>query len=388
MTLPGGPPIGKSARTVELWFNATQDDDRALFSYGVANGGQLWEMGRVGRELVLHYWGNSVVVGALCSLNCWHHAAITYDGSTVQIYLDGNLAGSASGLTLDTGKEFFKIGRSNTDKFLRPWAGSIAEVAVYDHVLSSQRVEAHYSAGLTANVVPYPPTTDYPRAVLAAKPVAYWTFDETGATPGTVVKDIVRGVHSGTYSGKGYRQGAPGAIRAEAGTSAKLDGSTFVTFCGRGLLPVGASPRTVELWFNGADTHNRTLFVYGTVPAGGQLWEITLRQGNLELHYWGNSVVAPTPITPDVWHHVAVTYDGKTTVQIYLDGKLAGSGTTPTFNTNSEIFGIGGSAYNTRSAPWIGSIDEVAVYDYVLPAEIIAQHYNIGTRPPAESEWL
>jgi hypothetical protein len=390
VTLPGGPPTGKSARTTELWFNATQDGNRVLISYGALNGNQLWEIGRVDHQLVLHYWGNSVYLGAVCSLNCWHHTAITYDGSTLQIYLDGILIGSAAGLTLDTGKDFFKIGRSDTDRFLQPFAGSIAEVAVYDRVLSAQRIVAHYNAGLTVGVVPYPPTTDYPRAVLAAKPIAYWTLDERPtAQNGAVneVKDIASGVHAGLFSGTGHQAGAPGAIRAETGTSVKLDGSAYVAVCGRGHLPVGASPRTVELWFNATETNNRTLFVYGTTN-GNQLWEITLREGYLYLHYWGNAVASSVPIAPGVWHHLAVTYDGNTTVQIYLDGKLSGSGTTQTLNTQSEFFGIGGSAYNTRSAPWIGSIDEVAVYDYVLPADIIAQHYNIGTRPPAESEWL
>jgi hypothetical protein len=390
VTLPGGLPTGKSARTAELWFSGTQEDSQVLFSYGSLNGAQLWEIARAGRELVLHYWGNTVYVGAVCSLNCWHHVAVTYDGSTVQFYLDGVLIGSAAGLTLDTGKEFFKIGSSDTDRFLRPWTGSIAEVAVYDRVLSAQRIAAHYTAGLAAGVVPYPPTTDYPRAVLAAKPIAYWTLDETAATQGGAVKevkDIASAVHSGVFSGTGYQAGAPGAIPAEAGTSVKLNGSTYVALCGRGNMPVGASPRTVELWFNATETRNHTLFVYGTTD-GSQLWEITLREGYLYLHYWGNAVASSVPVAPGVWHHLAVTYDGKTTVQIYLNGKPSGGGTTPTLNTKSEIFGIGGPGYNTRSAPMIGSIDEVAVYDYVLPADIIAQHYAIGTRPPADSEWL
>jgi hypothetical protein len=124
------------------------------------------------------------------------------------------------------------------------------------------------------------------------------------------------------------------------------------------------------------------------VPAGGQLWEIILSDSVLGLSYWGNGVGSTVPITPGTWHHGVVTFDGKSTVQIYLDGKLAGSGTTPMLNTKTEFFGIGGSGYNTGYALWNGNIDEVAVYDYVLPADVIAQHYTIGTRPPAESEWL
>jgi len=81
-----------------------------------------------------------------------------------------------------------------------------------------------------------------------------------------------------------------------------------------------------------------------------------------------NSVVA---VNDDVWHHVAVTYDGSSTaagIKIYIDGVLDSSASvqetgTLTTTTNSDPFKIG--IRSTSVLEWDGYIDEVVVYDYV-----------------------
>lgn len=75
----------------------------------------------------------------------WHHIAVTYNGATLALYIDGAAAGTAS-LTgpVTAGPGPVTIGRSyNTGSYL---AGSIAHVAVYPTALSAARVAAHYNA--------------------------------------------------------------------------------------------------------------------------------------------------------------------------------------------------------------------------------------------------
>lgn len=77
--------------------------------------------------------------------NGWHHIVGTYDGTTMCLYIDGQLLGS-QGQTgaIDTTTNVFRVARnSGTNSFF----GYIDEVAVYSSALSATRVQTHHKAG-------------------------------------------------------------------------------------------------------------------------------------------------------------------------------------------------------------------------------------------------
>jgi len=82
----------------------------------------------------------------------------------------------------------------------------------------------------------------------------------------------------------------------------------------------------------------------------------------------GNHPVAgTTPVSSNVWHHVAVTYDG-TTWRLYLDGQLNGTlaaNATPRFDS-IQHFGLGTAMNSTGLAAGFfdGVIDEARVWNY------------------------
>lgn len=111
----------------------------------------------------------------------WHHVAVTYDGSTVEFYIDGASAGSASyNVTFDNGGAGYSLGARDADEFLM---GSLADVRVYDTALSAGDIAA-IAAG---NEV-------------GTSPVAHWRLDE-GA--GTVVSDSSGNGNDGTIVNNG-----------------------------------------------------------------------------------------------------------------------------------------------------------------------------------------
>jgi hypothetical protein len=287
---------------------------------------------------------------------------------------------------LNTPNAGFTIGGTGVSRE-PPWIGSIAEVAAFDHVLSADRITAHYRAGLALSRIGRTalPTDAYGQAVWAAKPVAYWRLDENA---GATAVDLGDGHQAGTYQPPdSYQLGVPGPQQRP---SAYFYGSGYAALRARGNLPVLASPRSIEVWFNAADSGYRTLFAYGGSRSNASLLEIQRNEGKIGLIYGSNGIYSTTATTPNQWHHAVITYDGKTTVQIYVDGKLDGSGTTALpLNTGWVFARIGaGGAY---ASPWYGGLAEVAVYDYVLPANVIAQHYQIGASSPAApapSEWF
>jgi hypothetical protein len=75
-----------------------------------------------------------------------HHLVATFDGTTVRMYVDGQLDGAqaVTGI-LQTSTAPLDIGRR--PDAMRYWQGLVDEVAVYDHVLSPERIAAHYAAG-------------------------------------------------------------------------------------------------------------------------------------------------------------------------------------------------------------------------------------------------
>ena len=149
----------------------------------------------------------------------------------------------------------------------------------------------------------------------------------------------------------------------------------------RETLSVGSSSRTVELWLKSVDGASHTVFVYGW-NANHRLWEMMQGGGVLNLHFYGGGALLNGAIPPNVWHHAALTYSDKGTglgtVQLYIDGVLTGVQDIESLNTAWEYVRIGGPGYGPT---WQGSVDEVAVYDYVLSADVIAQHYRLATHP-------
>ncbi len=82
--------------------------------------------------------------------NEWHHVVATYDGANGALYLDGHRVG-ATGMTgplLVDGQLYVGHRPAVAMSAAQTFEGSIDEVAVYDHALSSATVARHAATGL------------------------------------------------------------------------------------------------------------------------------------------------------------------------------------------------------------------------------------------------
>ena len=127
---------------------------------------------------------------------------------------------------------------------------------------------------------------------------------------------------------------------------------------------------TMSGWVNFTESQaNRTglfgqndLVEFGMINANQmQLWTSTAGAVDVSL--------GPTS---DGWRHIVVKGDAEGQ-SIYLDGEFAGSGGSPVPLTTSGFnFNIGGGGVYDASGNWfIGSIDDVAVWDIALSDEAI-----------------
>ncbi|MEO3809911.1 LamG-like jellyroll fold domain-containing protein [Sphaerisporangium sp. B11E5] len=108
------------------------------------------------------YWnGQAAPITSASPVNNgqWHHVALTGDGGTQTLYLDGTAVGSLSG-SIDHRDQFYtRIGSGftswswpastgSTEVF--PFRGQIDEVAVYGRALSATEIRRHFEAGAAA----------------------------------------------------------------------------------------------------------------------------------------------------------------------------------------------------------------------------------------------
>ncbi len=81
------------------------------------------------------------------SSGTWYHAALTYDGATIRIFLNGSEDGSFSESSLSApSSNLFQIGQQISGE--RRYDGQLDDVRIYDRALSTSEVQALYTAGL------------------------------------------------------------------------------------------------------------------------------------------------------------------------------------------------------------------------------------------------
>lgn len=217
----------------------------------------------------------------------------------------------------------------------------------------------------------------YSATVLSDAPIAYWRLgDATKAT----AKDSSGNGHDGSYQG-GVVLGAQGAIAGDPDTAVQFDGNTaqMVATVPASFDFAGNAPYSIEVWEKPASSPagmglvGKSAYAAGTGYSG---WYVAHNSGGY-LDSWRNDDETGNPAPSAAgFIHVVATYDG-TTLAIYVNGQP--------FSSNADAV-----ALVSTSAPvmvggvdnwgmFTGVLDEIAIYDKVLPAARIAVHYARGT---------
>jgi len=366
--------------TISAWIKPTS---AALAGYdfiggwGNAASGQTRAMQILNSKLSFEIFFSRVSGSTDLLADTWHHAAITFSGNNVEIFLNGSSdgTGSLSRSTMTASETFIGGTSTMTSEGFVPFAGLIDEFAVFDSVLSASNISAIYNSGVPADLTSY-------------SPVGWWRMGENdsgsnGATIGTVT-DQGSGGNNGTgTNGPTYSNSVPTWTST---LSADLDGSNM-------YLDIGSSGDmgSFSLWFKSDSTittsttgqyllsftANSNVFgnlgLGSTTGMGGLATEVlTFNQGNRAYAYEGSGVTINTD-----WHHVAGRWTGST-YEIYLDGNQVknaevGSGTAGQVAFSALKIGGRGAAQN-----YAGLIDEVAVFTNPLSAVEIVAIYNSG----------
>ncbi len=296
-------------------------------------------------------------------------------------------------------------------------ASSSAGVATNFWVLNVISTNSYVS---NSEVYSYPP---YPLAVLQSTnasgvivpPVSYWRLDEADNGQGNgnanaPVNDWLGG-NIGTYTGvnlgsAGYSPTLdPTETAADFGVFTTTAGGSLATMPTNGNLNFVASGQSVnfsvECWVNAAKANVKAydaLVSEGTYASDDSFVLAINAGGSTTDRYYrfyvggtGHSVSTTTSSTTasGSWQHlVGVCNESAGFVYLYINGVQVGTpaAISPTagldYNGAPILFGYE-TGTPSGDGQWDGLIDDVAIYNYALPASTILAHYNAKGTPPS-----
>jgi len=194
--------------------------------------------------------------------------------------------------------------------------------------------------------------TGYERELLA-----YYRMNEG---KGEVITDRANGANL-------YLSGTTWVL--QKGISLKLNNEA-VQLAGDLLARSENYDETLMFWFktNSADAPVfRAGWIHNDSVSKGTL--LALEGGSLVLHSDGNRWTAGSYADGE-WHHFALTLSRSfNTAAVFVDGKMTNSASATKFRAVSGAMYLGGEGFK-------GNIDELAVFEQALPAQMVQEYYN------------
>lgn len=376
VSVPASPSldVGQgSGLTIEMWIYPDLDSTHPLAEWnnGSVFGAHMWQFPQADRlftnlvDTTGTYHQFSTPSGTLVA-NQWQHVAVTYDKSTglATLYRNGVavIQQNVGVFTPQTSYQFY-LGH-------RPGSGSLNydrpmdEASVYNRALSLAEIQAIVTADSAGKCAPGcspAPTSN----------IVSWYEAEGDA------RDMV-GPNNGTLrNGTTFATGMVG----RAFSFDNVD--DYVEIAANASIPTGSAARTVELWAyatpaSWGDTQN-TMFEYG-VSGTRTAFGIDFHNfPQIEFYTWGDDLIADSGMTSTTgWMHIAATYDGASTINLYVNGVLRGTKTLGgSLNTSATAVNIGRSGI-LAGAYFNSLIDETTIFSRVLTASEVLAIYNAG----------
>ena len=298
-------------------------------------------------------------------LDAWTHLAATYDGSSMKICINGieRAFRSVSG-TIGTSDNPLFIG-TRTPAPGEVFSGLIDEVAIYGRALSEAEIQQHYENG-SYEVECVPPPSGM---------VSWWPGDTDAndiqdGNNGTLINDALAGVTGkvdGAFSFDGVDDyvdvgniGVTGDWTIDFWT--KLD-----TVAPRIQYPIGISTRLSPHYGSG---------VFMAFTDDSNAWGLYDGNQNWQKPYL--HLVLGSPVSADVWYHIAVIKSG-TTYTLYLNGNYENS------ESILDDIDITNLQVGRRLDPgggfghFDGLIDEVEIFNRALTSSEIQAIYLAGS---------
>src|SRR5882724_5628144 len=371
--------VDNTTGSVSLWFNTKSFTAEQTFAdvlfVSDPDEFRIEYLGDSNDQLRVVVVNNAAATAALDTANNtitdsnWHHLVVTSDGSVLRLFLDGAQKTLTAAVGSNTGQWFasavdanrLNLGSQNGASSL---LGSLDDVRVYTRALSADEIKRLYNIGGTVKLNS---TLPGPQSGL----VGWWTFDGKDMA-GNYAFDKSGNGNRGTLTGT---NGVPQRTIGKIGQGLQFDGvDDRVTL--PSIMPTGAY--TKAAWVYKTTTGTGQNIISASPGAGPHaLWASGFDSGKLASgHDYPNTdqVKDTVPLPTNSWQHAAVTYDGSSVMRLYRNGIQVASATGISPNTDTTV--AIGEYFNANR--WIGTIDDVRIYNRVLSADESKGLYNMG----------
>lgn len=353
--------FGADPFTVDFWMRAvTGSGDTFLLGRDHADDGKGWDVrldgGRI-RVVGVNGWGFNITSDPVIELGRWHHVAVASSDSAVTLYIDGVVRGACPRQTISATTNPLRFGFT-TNYGGAGLNGLLDEIEIHDRALSVDEVRAVYRAGGYGKCTGCAPVPVGLEAWWRAEGDA---TDSAGSNDGTAM------------NGAGYGPGrvgrafdldddaAPGYV--EVPHSASLDITGALSVEGWVLLDNQTMSTVVaKADANGTEGVTSYALEVGGSSADGQ--PTTVLYGSAAA---GDRRISDAVLGTAGWHHLAMTWDGSTTIAnnhtLYVDGAIAETWTKTTgLNSTTQSLTIGAMKPDTYHRKTDGRIDELSIY--------------------------
>ena len=326
-------------------------------SYGLGMAGVEIPYGFVGGEAGyadVFAWSSPTPAGG------WHALTLTYDGTVLNLYVNGNLAGwrFVGPLPPFANAVPLTIGGTSLGQV---FGGAIDDVRIHNGALSAVEVLAQYRADL-----PQPPPTD--QAL-----VAHYGLNGDA-------KDKSDNGHHGTMVGT-----TPIPDRfGKKDRALYFNGSSDRVICGNPAEFNFTGSFTLSAWIKMDGTQfNQYVVAKYDFPDAGSAYGLGI-DGSADAYGFVGAgsgyqqLIGGIPMNDNEWHAISFVYEAGVALGLYMDGQLIRSqavGLLPPF-ANSTPLMIGGTS---NGLGFVGAIDDVRIYNKALSAGEIAQQFEADT---------
>ncbi len=185
--------------------------------------------------------------------------------------------------------------------------------------------------------------------------------------------------------------GAPGGIVAgasldvdrcgRASSAYRFNGAGSIAFAPYPRIPIGSAARTLAVWWKTSDVTGgfRTAANWG-LPIERQRFQISAMGQSVQVAFATYGFNGSRPTNDNVWHSIVATYDG-TVARLYVDGTPDGTDTRMLITMGQSLFVGRAVPGNPTDEYFVGTLDDVRIYDRALPAGEVA---SLAARGPCD----
>ena len=282
----------------------------------------------------------SVIIPNALKLNEWQNISITKSNGNTNFYVNGILKGNGT-ISWNQTTNYFSIGcdycvdgSSDTSRF---FDGKIDKLRIYNRILTSAEINLLNSSDNTTGLGEW----------------AHWTLDDISGSDNVSSRDLtVTGtpiIDNGSWS---LNENARGEYILQSGDN--LDNfSLSIRF------RIGTNASNYDSIFSTEES-----------PGKEGSWQIGMSGNDMKFSSTDSSYAFT--LSRNIWHHLVLTKSETNQINIYANNIHLDTLTLTNWSMSRLRVGTNRNTDNL----WIGDIDDVRIYDYVLDSKDINKLYH------------